>query len=373
MFKALDTQTGNDIVILDPRWIQQIDALRRLDHANLLVCQGCRQPVRVRVGSGKRRRHFAHKHLHNCAYGNESPILLQARAALYERLVAVFGAAVTLEKRIEDPAFRRPVDCWVERPEGGAFAYWIFDTGMRLQAREDLHAGMKRAAVANVHWLFTANVLRPHENNQRVLHLCTTERDFLRPTFFDVDMADEEFTQGRSLHYLDSEIGTLTTFRSLNLIHEPQVFAARRRLTSRLADALVSAKTGEFAHAGEREHVAAVLHEKARVERLQQERAAADLLRVAREQEAMMLARVRAGAPGFAVASPSSWSPATDPLPEPRNPVPVLQEREGVCLLCGTRTRDWWIFNGKDGTCQCKTCRQKGVIEGPTATKSLSK
>src|SRR4030042_3577194 len=108
MFKALHRLNGEEIVTLEPRWRRQLDTLRLLDAQDDLVCQGCLQPVRVRAGEVKRW-HFAHKHLQNCPYEFESPVLLQCRAVLYEWLAARLGGeAVTLEKKATLP---RPVDC----------------------------------------------------------------------------------------------------------------------------------------------------------------------------------------------------------------------------------------------------------------------
>ena len=78
MFKALQKQTGEEILLLEPKWLKEIKELRALDKADLLVCQGCLQPVRVRVPR-YRRTHFAHKHLANCTFGAVSPELLQAQ------------------------------------------------------------------------------------------------------------------------------------------------------------------------------------------------------------------------------------------------------------------------------------------------------
>src|SRR5512138_2593900 len=117
MYKAVHAQTREEIVILSPRWCERIAALRALDRANQLVCQGCRQPLRVKAGAVKRP-HFAHKHLNACSFGSESPEILNARAVLYDWLVRQFGQnpghSVTVEKQVEGFQLPRPVDCWVE-------------------------------------------------------------------------------------------------------------------------------------------------------------------------------------------------------------------------------------------------------------------
>ncbi|HEX9019181.1 MAG TPA: competence protein CoiA family protein, partial [Anaerolineaceae bacterium] len=111
-YKAIHAQTGQEIVILSPQWSRRIDALREMDHADLLVCQGCRQPLRVKAGELKRA-HFAHKHLQACSYGSQSLEILEARAVLYDWLLAQFGEQVTVEKQVEGGDLPRPVDCWV--------------------------------------------------------------------------------------------------------------------------------------------------------------------------------------------------------------------------------------------------------------------
>ena len=100
MYKALDTRTNTEVVILDPKWLRVIDQLRELDRQDILVCQGCHQPVRVRAGK-YRRKHFAHKQLENCDYADESAVLQNARAVLYEWLVSKYGEEVTIEKKLE--------------------------------------------------------------------------------------------------------------------------------------------------------------------------------------------------------------------------------------------------------------------------------
>ena len=69
MYKALNIRDNSEVVILDPRWLRAIKQLRELDHQDVLVCQGCKQSVRVRAGD-ERREHFAHKHLANCDYAD---------------------------------------------------------------------------------------------------------------------------------------------------------------------------------------------------------------------------------------------------------------------------------------------------------------
>ena len=110
MYKARHRPSGDDIIILDPRWMAQLDHLRVLDKQDALVCPGCEQPVRVRAGKIKRW-HFAHTHPETCPFRRQSPELLKTRAVLYAWLVGKFGErAVTLEKIAADVHFPRPID-----------------------------------------------------------------------------------------------------------------------------------------------------------------------------------------------------------------------------------------------------------------------
>lgn len=131
MFKALHLQTQEEFISIAAQWAQRMPQLRALAQEDLLVCQGCREPVLLRAGV-VRRPHFAHKSLQNCSYGHASPRRLQARAILYARLVREFGDAVTLEKQLEGASLPSPVDCWVER-SSGTLAYWIIEGSIKSQ------------------------------------------------------------------------------------------------------------------------------------------------------------------------------------------------------------------------------------------------
>ena len=125
MYKALDIRNDKEIVILDPKWLGVINQLRELDRQDILVCQGCKQPVRVRAGEF-RREHFAHRHLENCDYADKSAVLRNVRAVLYEWLVAKFGENVSIEKKFDGLDLPCPIDCRVEK-DSKFFAYWIFE------------------------------------------------------------------------------------------------------------------------------------------------------------------------------------------------------------------------------------------------------
>ncbi len=188
MYKAVHIQTGEEIIILNPSWKKRIEELRALDHADLLVCQGCRQPLRVKAGEVKRT-HFAHKHLKACSYGSESVEILNARAVLYEWLLQEFppGASgearlspVSVEKMVEGVDLPRPIDGWVEA-SSGAIAYWIIEAGIKLEARMAILAAFERFGV-QVHFLFLQGMLNEKKEELHSLLLTPTERAFLQAT-----------------------------------------------------------------------------------------------------------------------------------------------------------------------------------------------
>ena len=89
MYKALVKRDNTEIIILDSKWLRIINQLRYYGHQDFLVCQGYKQSVIIRAGEQKRA-HFAHKHLGSCDYADESEILRNACAVLYEWLVSKF-------------------------------------------------------------------------------------------------------------------------------------------------------------------------------------------------------------------------------------------------------------------------------------------
>lgn len=241
MYKALDIRDDTEVVILDQKW--SINQLRELDHHDFLVCQGCKQPVRVRAGD-QRRKHFAHKHLKNCDYGEESSILRNSRAVLYEWLVSKFGENVSIEKKIDEIDLFRPIDCWVKQ-DSTVFAYWIFDSRLMLEKREILQNRLARFGIP-VNWVFALEMLKTVQDHSDELILSTTEREFIRQSQYDVPFFNGYSAIG-SLHYLDTKNRELQTFRGLSLYHKPQIYKGDN-LTSELEKVLVSPLNGEFVH-----------------------------------------------------------------------------------------------------------------------------
>jgi hypothetical protein len=334
MYKVLHLPSKQEIIILDSRWQQQVGYLRDLDKRDALVCPGCQQPVRVRAGKVKRW-HFAHKHLQNCPFERESPALLKARAVLYKWLVDQFSAEfVTLEKILEGLKLPRHVDCWVEKDDQ-TFAYWIFDRRLPPEERNHLKSGFREIGV-QVNWVFVADLLRVNQDvMQDRLHLTTTERCFMQESEFDQAWQTHFENLGKSLHYLDADQETLTTYRNLSVIHMPQLHAGAR-LENPLAQAMVSFTTGEFLHPGEIDRL-----QKRRREIEAQADAAAKRLQKAQDF-------FRGGQARKTPLSVARKAFANQPY-----------ERLATCKFCGKETADWITYFGQTKECVCRDCKDR--------------
>ncbi len=367
MYKAVHVREGREIVILDSHWANGIEYLRALDQQDLLVCQGCKQPVRVRAGD-IRRWHFAHKQLLTCTYGRESPVLLTARAVLYDWLVTKFGEKVTVEKKVDETYFSRPVDCWVEK-DRRAMAYWILEAAAQPQTRDALRDGFRRLAVV-VHWVFLAQMLHEDEEMPNRVHLTTTEREFMRHTVYD-DIVSQGLPGGQSLHYLDAETRTLTTFRGLHLAHAPHLFAGHKERHA-LSTMQVSPKTGEFVHPGEYDRLKRYQQEQAHFANRRREAEAART-RGREPQRSTEGERQRSEVAGPALPEVGVPSPPAETLSEAGASSPAhdrpgshdsvkdsAAQREAACALCGNTTSDWWYFDPIHNTCKCYACYRQG-------------
>ncbi len=350
MFKAFNLLDGNEVVILDPKWLRDIENLRVMARQDFLICQGCNQPVGVRAGQ-ERRPHFAHKHLGNCTYVEESQALRNARAVLYEWLVGKFSDNVTIEKKIDSGAFPRPIDCWVQN-DSKIFAYWIFDKGLKLEKRMQLFECFQELRVG-VNFIFSIDMLRKDDNYPDSILLTTTEREFLSRSDYDLG-------KGHTLHYLDPDNRQITTFRGLHLVHQPQVFGGYS-VTSNLEDILVSPKNGEIIHKGELE----------RIQKHRDEQAAFEKRRKEAEEHNRLFVLSRK--PGFQSGIRNSPKPMTY-IPELERPKPTEHvpkqressvsslERIGVCVSCGIETSNWFTHWYEDGVakCKCNPCLRQG-------------
>ena len=318
MFKALDKRDNSDIVILDQEWLEAIDKLRELDHQDILICQGCRQPVRVRAGE-QRREHFAHKHLENCSYEDESAILRNSRVVLYEWLKTKFDKNVAIEKQVEGTELFRPIDCWVTK-DSKVFAYWIIDSALKPEKRMALINSAEKLGV-QFHWIFCVNMLRTDQDNPDHLFLSTTEREFIQHSTYDDAYCCGYSTIDGSLHYLDVNNRKLITFRNMSLCHKPNGYTGYI-IDSELDQVLASPKTGEFVHNGE--------YEKLQIHKQEIKAIEEELISESSEKKKL-----------------------SDSFFEKMN-------KKKKCEICGEMTDDWLFFDGKTGLCKCSSCLQQG-------------
>lgn len=86
MFKARLADSPQFVLSLNPSLTTP--ALRAL----ALVCPHCESAVGVRDGD-RRRRHFFHRRRADCPLGHEDPLIVEARAVLYEWLCAKLETA----------------------------------------------------------------------------------------------------------------------------------------------------------------------------------------------------------------------------------------------------------------------------------------
>ena len=343
VYKAVHRISGEEILTLSPSWRGRAAELRPLSQDDLLVCQGCRQTVRLKAG-GHKRPHFAHKHLQGCSYGSEAPRILTARALLYDWLGERFSGPVDAEWQPEGFVLPRPVDCLVRVP-AGSFAIWIVDSTLKLEARQQLSTAFGELNLPVV-WVMLSDMLHPDPNHAGWLLLSPTERDFLRQTPYDEigrenQLLEQDF--GSTLYYLDVEKESLLIFRSLVRVHSPNVFSGRREECS--LQCLSASPQGEFVLPGEeRELGASRAARKRQVERVRrwlEPTARADFLQ-----------------PGFSglPQEPRSLKPAAPG----RGRASGQPDREELvtCIFCGRLTGNWWTAWTEEGQRlgKCRDC-----------------
>ena len=337
MYKAIHPQTGEEIIILNPFWIKRIEKLRSMDHSGLLVCQGCRQPLRVKAGES-RRPHFAHKHLEACSYGTESPEILNARAVLYAWLFMQFGNALTVEKQVEGMGLPRPVDCWVDTASE-CFGYWIIEAGIKWEPREAIRAGFDQAGV-KLQPIFLHTMLKEEKKEIHSLLLSPTERFFMQSTSYDA-VASTLAEVGNSLHYLDPEQQMLTTYRGLRLYHAPNWYKGTK-ISSKLSLLKANPTDGEPVHPGEEKRLKTYQQKQQRL---------AEKRRLFEARETAWEERISSSIYEKPEALPSGKDSTQ---PETNQEMPALP-----CVICGQITTEYWsTFFNEDGRklCRCREC-----------------
>lgn len=344
MYKAIHAQTGEEIVILHPAWRKRIDRLRDMDREDLLLCQGCRQALRVKAGEVYRP-HFAHKHLKACSYGKESAEILFARAVLYEWLLPLFGDMVTVEKNIPGFDLPRPVDCWVEKSTG-PIAYWIIEAGIKLEARESIKAVFENSRVG-INYVFLSAMLHEEKKEYHSLLLTPTERTFLKYTPFD-DLFSDFGEQGSSISYLDAEKRSLITYRGLKLFHRPNWFKGMKK-DEPLSSIRPDMTDGKFIYPGESAKLQGLREKKLR---LSEKRKAYEERVNSKEQKHIVLPRE-----GWGISARAA--DLHDLMDHKAVDEKQVEKEELPCATCGQITNDYWAtFYDPSGRklCRCREC-----------------
>ena len=376
MFKAVNSQDGKHIIILNPEWVDKVDYLRSLDRKDILVCQSCEQPVRVRAGEVKRW-HFAHKQLKDCPLQNESITMLAARAILYNWLVTKFDASVvTLEKEFDRESVPRLVDCWIET-KSHKIAYWIIESQMKPQQREKLKRGFERQGI-EVNWIFLTNMMNENNQTPGQIFLSTTEREFMHESEYNfIGQSFGTACPGASLHYLDCDSEILTTYRSVQIVHRPQLYTGRK-VVHHLSEMLVLGKTtGELIHPGEYEQLrkwkqAKVEYERKRKEEERKRREKEKKRREEREKRERQLLeeekrrlkhwkeldrkKKRTLRPKKTHSPVIQYSAASR---RNNDRAVLLPVEEAVCELCGNVTTKWYAYDNKTKKCKCMDCYRR--------------
>ena len=94
-------------------------------------------------------------------------------------------------------------------------------------------------------------ILREEPGHAGNIYLTTTEREFMAASDYNkfIDRSGS-LRLGGTLHYLDPTGELLATFRSLRVVHSPQLYGGRKHVHP-MSEVLVHPKTGEFVHPGE--------------------------------------------------------------------------------------------------------------------------
>jgi hypothetical protein len=247
MFKSIDIQEQKEVIIIDPQWDKHsIESLRYRGQNNQLICPECKQPVLVKAGDVKQW-HFAHRDTGSCPLRNESESVLRGRIILYRWLSRKYPGKVSLEKAIPDVELPRPLDCYLETNKGKKFAYWIRDSGFRS------HGTIKQQFYGQdiyFQMIFLSNMIRKAPDDPSALVLTPTERTFAYRSEYNQIYYS---SNNSALTYLDLTTQFLHTFRGLFLVHKPQIFSYKKKLSKHLDQILISPKNGEFVYPGEYE------------------------------------------------------------------------------------------------------------------------
>lgn len=408
MFRALDGQTGEELVSLDVdpdappvghEWEEDHRnpdpfevRLRELSAGGRLVCRGCRGTVHFRRGRW-RVAHFSHAAALGCRHARASDAEhLAATAALYAWLRGKCGRpgtplerhAASVEHWTDDERCKRPVDCRLAGPDAITCDYLLIDRLLRYDERDAWAAYHGRSGTLRPIGLGRRFTLwRRHlavegdalPDPEEIVHveLAPQEQEAARPSNYALpphrppqeaaraELEGRTRIDGGAIHFLVPASGPpRPTPQHWNLVTlrldrpMPSRLTATVVRSSPLNDVLIRPADGEMVHPGEAEafarwaaEVKVAWTEIAKRE-AEAERQAAKHRRRRREIEQIQReawTRPRLSEP----------RPVRPPAP-PHAPVMIQKNREGTCVVCGRTTDDWYVRYG-DGTCRCNACK----------------
>lgn len=247
MFVAKDNKTGTRVTSLDPAWKSRFDELRALTVSGQVVCPGCQQAVRFRVGE-RRRPHFAHRVLSECPLSKQSAEVLEAKAQLYEWLCTKYPEKVELDVDLHITGLDRVADVVVRLDDTKVFAYWVFDHTPR--DRYPLQHYVERNECAHV--LYTQSAQKLSEEGDALL-LPAALRDFIRTSGFDkLNELGPSFNPGH-LCFLDTDHHQVMIYRGVDCIHLPNRYDWRVLHKLDWPTCKIAPRTGEVVADGEKE------------------------------------------------------------------------------------------------------------------------
>lgn len=347
MFRALNKENNKSIVSIDPNWIDNKVELKQLCKSDKIICPWCLESVNFKSGEQKRS-HFAHKVLKNCPYSKESPIILEARATLYDWLIQKTqhksGWSIEVEVEIHENT-KKKIDCLV-RTQTTCFAYIIIEKTLSLDDRECLNAFIR-----NNSWkLIVIFAMEMHKLShiENSVALTTVERQYIFHSCYDYS-SDESVDYLGSLFYLDGKDKDMLVTRRLERIHAPQIFEGEY-FKKPLNDALLSPQTGEFVLPGEHELLQKELEQAALEEKLQRDR-----IEKKREQDLRKAHELLKQRPLF---NPPNRPNKSNSL-SIKKPSKIKSPAFLKCQYCGKVTNDWWFKDPETGTCKCQECSRR--------------
>lgn len=352
MYKSLNNQTNEEIIILDPCWNEEtIAPLRKRGREGFLCCPVCKQQVHVKAGN-KKRWHFAHKDLSNCPLKHESPKILVARSLLYSWLQSKYGDKVTIEKFFPDKNLPRPLDCYVEISGDLKIGYCILERGIRdRHSLRNIFAGLDISIV----WILLTDMLKIDSETLNAVHLSPTERDFI----YSSEYSQLYSHYDTSLSYLDVDDQTVKTLRGLHCIHLPQKYTFESRLKNNLTQMLFSPKTGELVHPNEHERLTELIQQRlkqARLKEIEEHKRREEIQKRQKEinqQQKRLSKQLSVQKPVKHLNTATQVSPKC-PTREPQKQVSSSYlDRPYPCRVCDTMTTNWTTLDLANNTCIC--------------------